>query len=1294
MKSITTLLIAYLIFCIDTFASSDLNFWNINSIFGISMRRITSICEDEDGFIWGSSKMGIIRLTEGSYKTYRLPYKTTDVGSINLAYGSSGLYAYTNNGQLFRYDKIYDKFDLVKNLREYFEDKFFENYKVIVAENDCLWIACTQGLYTLRNDSLSLVTEPGSRVRNMLLLTNDSLIYTTDNNISLIELNSLKKEIIFSNNFSMDINMNIRALFHEKKLNRLWIGTFSGGLYYIDLKKKYCKKATIPGFSNQPILAIEAFTDSTLLVGFDGDGIWEVNKKRDIAENIYREDIDNPMSLLGNGVYDIMRDKNKRVWVATFSGGISFFDNNPSVFYHLAHQVSERNSLINNNVNSVLEDKNGLLWFATDNGISRWDRLNNKWDTFVKKHTVKPQVFLSLCEDNDGNIWAGTYSSGLYILDGKTGNQIFNTENVFSELTGKYIFDIYKDSQDDIWLGGIEGNVLCYLHEKKRFQVYSKYPVNSFTEFSPGKVLATCRYGLLLFDKASGTTDILLEGYIALDCAVINNEIWLATGGDGLLKFNLETREVKKFTTESGILSNYINSIIVSDKTLLLGTENGLCKFSLDDYSVRSYPATYSFSNVSYNTTARLRLKTGEIIWGTNKGAFLFNPEIFTVSKPVGKLFIQDLKISGRSIREIPELLTMPVNNLRSIRLKYSQRNIAIDLISIGISPALTKYSWKIEGIDSDWSDPSDLKTITYANLPSGRHMLEIRMLDNSLSKIIDEHSIFFRVTPPFWKSWWFIVTMTILFFVAIFSFFRIRINHLNQLHAKDKIRSFASMAHDIRTSLTLIKAPIEKLKYENNLSEDGVYYLNIAAKQSEKLASVTTQLLDFQKADIGKEQLFLSMVDIIALIKQRVLMFKAAAAENEIEVDFISNIDTYHTAIDELKIEKAVDNLLSNAIKYSFPNGKIEVFVKCDEKSWMFGVKDNGMGISKNAQNKLFKEYYRGDNKVNSRIVGSGIGLLLAKKYITIHEGEIWVKSEEGKGSLFTFEIPYRKISRSDNLIEKIDFSEDADSITIHGDADKMKHILIVEDNADLLEFIKKSFGQQYVIHSAGDGQEAWNIIKKNAPDLIISDIKMPVMDGFDLCHMVKSTFETSHIPVILLTSLTEKVNQLKGLGLGADDYITKPFDISLLEQRMNSIIKNREIIKDRALRLTGKDNCVDEPILNNELNDQFLKRALEVVQASISNSEFSKEDFAKEMCVSPSLLYKKLKALTGLSPVLFIRNLRMNHAMELLLTGKYTITEISEACGFSSITYFGIVFKKHFGKSATEIFSSNIKE
>ena len=598
-----------------------------------------------------------------------------------------------------------------------------------------------------------------------------------------------------------------------------------------------------------------------------------------------------------------------------------------------------------------------------------------------------------------------------------------------------------------------------------------------------------------------------------------------------------------------------------------------------------------------------------------------------------------------------------------------------------------------MEGLDKEWSLPSNLRMISYANIPSGNFHLKIRLYDSSLSYVLDEREIAMEVVPPFWQTWWFRLLVFMFIIGVVYFTLRNYYTRLQQRHTEEKVRFFTQTAHDLRTSLTLIKAPIEELKREQNLTDLGRHYLHLAMEQIQRLSKVATQLLDFQKVDIGKEQISFSRVDIVKLITRRILMFESFTKSKDIELIFASNQPVYMTAVDESMMEKMVDNLISNAVKYSHPNSQVHITLDCQKKEWMLEVKDNGIGIGKKAQRRLFREFYRSENAINYKIVGSGIGLMLVKNYVVLHNGNVTCESKENGGSTFRIIIPYKEVKEREASVvarnEKPVYVPETDVKPRLQTKDDMHrsdmHILIVEDNDDLRNFMQYPLDKEFKVSTAEDGIEAWDMIRKQMPDLVVSDVMMPNMDGFELCRLIKSTFETSHIPVILLTALSEKIEQLHGLGLGADDYLTKPFDMVVLQQRIKSMIKNREIVREKAMKLLKVNN--ENSISANELNDVFVKKALEVVRAHIANSDFGKDEFASAMNVSSSLLYKKIKALTDQSPVEFIKNIRLNYAMELLQTRKYTITEVSELCGYSSLQYFSMVFKKHFGKQPSDI-------
>jgi signal transduction histidine kinase/DNA-binding response OmpR family regulator/ligand-binding sensor domain-containing protein len=1256
---------------------------------------MNSVCKDDNGFVWASSKTGVLRLSKDNYRIYRLPYESADVIRVRLIYKNSRLFAYTNNGQIFCYNAVSDRFELSLYLKDHIHNNDLILFNMLIDNRGIWWIATSEGLYKYETAKLSAVYKFSSNRYAINWYDRQNLIVANQEGIWLLDINSLEKRQVYVNR---NLNsFNITTLYFDKEEKLIWLGTVSEGLYLFNFKDRTCSNQQKSVLPKQPILTIEKNSDLTFLIGFDGQGIWELDRKNQKVLNIYKESLDVSSSLKGNGVYDLFCDNNRRVWVCTYSGGLSYFDQASTLVKQIVHLSNNPNSLVNNDVNSIIEDHLGKLWFATNNGISCWNVGANKWSSYYNDKEMQAQVFLSLCEDNQGRIWAGTYSSGVYLLDGRTGKELahYYKSEKGDSLLNDFIFSIFKDSSGDIWLGGGSGSVICYLAKENKFRIYANEPIGCFAQLSDNQILLGCSYGLTLLNKQTGERKRLIEGLLVRDVLVLGDDVWVCTSGNGLIRYDYKSGKTEKFTDQNGLPSNFINSILYTNNYLWIGTENGICRFNPKDKNVLTYSSIYLLSRTSFNNSSHYKLKDGQIAWGTNNGAVVFAPNLVDESSTKGRIFFQDIAVAGRSIREIPSFnLKTPIDSLQEINLRYYQNTISLELLSLSETPG-SKFSWKMEGYDQQWSQSSKNNVITYSYIPSGRYVLKIRLYDSSLSNVLAERSIIINSIPPFWRTGWFGMLLILVFSGIILLYFLFYINKLKQEHTEEKVRFFTNMAHDIRTSLTLIKAPVEELSKEINLSESGNHYLNLALEQARQLTSVVTQLMDFQKVDIGKEHILLSMVNIVELVSHRKIMLNSYAQSKNIELVFVSDRESYITAVDESKMEKIIDNLISNAIKYSHNNSQIQIELRCDDKKWMLQVRDNGIGISKKAQRQLFKEFYRADNAINSKVVGSGIGLLLVKKYVGMHRGTISCSSQENVGSSFQVIIPYKSVAKesvaknSPSILSTASssisgYSQSSEPVTEIKTLKEMK-VLIVEDNDELLNFMKMVLHDDFIVYTAADGEKAWQFISKQMPDLVVSDIMMPNMDGFELCKIMKSTYETSHIPIVLLTALSEKTDQLHGLGLGADDYLTKPFDIQLLIQRIKSIIRNREVIREKTLKWISKDSS--ENILTNELNDKFIKKMMAVAKDNISNTEFDKEEFALAMNVSPSLLYKKVKSLTNQSPSEFIKTIRLNHAVELLQLRKYSVTEVSELCGFASLTYFGIAFRKHFGKSPSEI-------
>lgn len=1271
----------------------DRNFYNINDIYGISFRGANSVVEDADGFIWVSSKTGILRLTEHDLRSYGLPFKTPDAITISLVYGSSGLFAFSNNGQFFKYNTILDRFDFYLDVRDYLGDRHLHIRSALVDSENVLYIPTSSGLYSYDQDrGYVLVSGQMQDAGYVEWQDEDHFFFATAEGIHLINKhNYVTKTFPFK---GLSDNSSISRMYYDREKHRLWTGTIAGTLMYLDIKRGDIRVAVNNQLPKQPVLAVEVSSDTTLLLGFDGQGLWEVNRETTEVYKVYREDADNPLSLDGNGVYDIYRASNNRVWVCTYSGGLSFFGQSDAGVMRIRHVVNNPNSLINNVINDIFQDEDGKVWFATNNGLSRWDPHTNVWHNFLKRDKEQALIILSVYGDSQGKIWAGTWSEGIYTLDRKSGRLLehYFTPGDGSLDLGDFIFDITEDSSGDLWIAGVVERVLRYDRAYRHLVEYNEEPVYVLKELNTEEMLLGCTYGLVKLNKQTRQMERLINGYIINDILVEDRKVWCCTSGGGLLSIDLNTREEVLYSVDNGLPSNFLNSILRLGDYFWLGTENGLCRFDPASGQVTTYSSILRLSNASFNPRAAFVLQDGRLIFGTNLGAILFNPDELKPSDEQGEIFLQNIFVAGRTIRDSEVYdLVVPVDKLEKLNVDYNQ-TVTIEIVAKGTIGPETKISWMIEGMDEHWSEPSLNRMLTFTNLPSGTHNLKIRLFNSSLSQIIDERSLLLSVDPPFWSTWWFLTFIFVGASAIIFFSVRYHISLLEKLHSEEKISYFANMAHEIRTALTLISGPVEELRKEGSYTERGKYYLDLASSQIIGLLKLATRLLDFQKFDRKKHQLKFSKFDVVSLIFQRISMFETYAMSNDISLDFQSNIESCEAVADVDLVSQVFDNLISNAIKYSKKGGKVEIRFTAEKRQWVFRVRDYGIGISEKGQKHLFKEFYRSGNAVNSEILGSGIGLLMVRNIVERHLGKVWFESRENKGSVFVVEMPYLfdmapetesmdPVAASDSPVEKIlgNFSAEDSSIEKHSS------ILVVEDNDKLRNFMYAALSSEFTVRTMANGKEAWDYIKQELPDLVISDVLMPEMDGFELCRLIKSGYETSHIPVILLTALSEKSDQMHGIGLGADAYVTKPFDMTLLIRQISTIISNRNLMRERLLDPVS-DEATEGPLLENDLNEQFVRRAMQVVRDNMSNPEFGKDDFASQMNVSGSLLYKKVKSLTGLSPTDLIKSARMKKAMDLLITKRYTITEVSEMCGFSSVAYFSTVFRKHYGKPPSE--------
>lgn len=1256
--------------------AGDKQFYNASDIYDTAISEPNSICKDKNGFIWIASKNGVYRLSDNDCKLYVLPYSTMNVVSVEITHRDNRIAAFTNQGEIFTYDPIADRFQLYMNLPEVFNIDTTYLSQIELDDNGDMWIASSNGLYVHNGSAIVKIDDVKGALGDMVP-HNAGFIAGGPQGIYSIDTESHHTEKICDTDGIFPTRLCIDTL-----MNRIWVGTMSDGLFYIDLATKKLHKAGTANFPRQYVRDIEIVSDSTLWCGIDGRGIWELSRDGNHVTATYQENSDNPASIGGNGIQDMLYDSPERIWVCSFTGGISIADMNPLTAVRYTHLIDNKNSLVNNYVYDVEEDEYGQLWIGTNSGLSCWNPVENRWTNFFDDNKNESFIVQAVCRDPQGDIWAGTYSHGIYVIDpvNKRIKAHHTLPNGILSKTG-FVFDILRDHNGDMWIAGMIGKILKYDTATGSFIQYPSIPVTTMAELNDSTILLGSTNRLLALNTRTHEYSVIMSNNIIRDIDVYGGKIWIGSSGNGLICYDLKTKETEKYDTGHGFPANYVNSITVHGGDLWLGTNIGLCRFDVKKRIVTECRLPASSAGYNFTSDASVRLGNGNTAWGTTKGMLVVSPKSTLPNDHPGHIYLNDILLSGQSIRNIEKLSPdIPLDSIDKLTLDYTHNDITFNILPVGTNNASIMFSHKLEGIDENWTSPSSANTISYGNLNPGDYTLHIRMHNPN---VIKERSIQLSITPPFWATWWFKLLASCMIVAMLAFVVRYYIHRLNRQNAESKLKFFVTAAHDLRTALTLIKAPIEELKYSQNLTTYDRECIRMASENVERLTAVTTKLLDFQKIDIGKTQLNFNPQDIVAFVKTRISMFSSLADQKSIIIEFHHDKDSYVTSVDINKMEQIFDNLISNAIKYSPALSTIEVDFSGNDKSWSLSVTDHGIGICKKDQRKLFSEFYRGSNAINSHIAGSGIGLALVKKLVNIHGGNIRFESQENVGSKFELCIPYNRPASS---AEEVTAETPEHAPSTYDLSTEDMRVLICEDNDDLRQFMANALGKQFSVTALADGEEAWHHIKDSLPDLIVSDILMPKMDGFELCRLVKSTFETSHIPLILLSALNEQSDELQGLGLGADDYMTKPFDIKTLTHRIASTIRNRRNI---GYRIIAQDTAKqqqkeEEPV--NPLNDEFVRKAIDVITKHIDNTEFGKEEFAQEMGVSTSLLFKKVKALTGLSIVDFIKNVRMEHAMKLVNDPSLSISDIAYKCGFSTIGYFSTVFKKHFGKTPTE--------
>ncbi|HTJ47838.1 MAG TPA: two-component regulator propeller domain-containing protein [Cyclobacteriaceae bacterium] len=1123
----------------------------------------------------------------------------------------------------------------------------------------------------------------------------------------------------------------------------LWIHLLNDnrGIYFFDSKLKTTRHIykESPGMHlNANIVAsVTVGNDGLIWVATDHGGINLINKKSGQTMIISHHDED-PRSLAQNSITTLYNDNEGIIWIGTYKHGLNYYHKNIIRFPLYQHYPLDLKGLPFGDVNRFVEDKKGNLWIGTNGGgLIYFDREKNTFKQFKNNpndpSSLSSDVIVSLLIDENDILWIGTFYGGLNSFDGRKFKRFMPVLKDPSSISSRSVWEIFEDSRHRLWIGTLDGGLELMDRKTNTFTHYRSGDINSVRSTYISTIIED-KNGNLWFGTRG--IDILmretgrfvhyenekknpksLSSNTILDIKEASDgKIWIATL-TGLNLFDAKTKTFSLYREADGLPSNSVLTILEDNqKNLWLGTANGLSKMTLNKkdgqnkYVFQNFDEADGLQGKQFNENASLKTRNDELIFGGSNGFNIFRPELLGVNKNPPQIVLTDFQLFTKSVKPGERIdgriiLSKSIVHCDEVVLPANENVFSIEFAALNFfHPEKNDYKYNLEGFSTDWlTADSKSRKITFTNLNPGNYIFHVKAANNDGIWNDKGASLKITVLPPFWKTDTAFVAY-VLFIVGALLLTRKLIQQREQMkfvirqerqealrmHELDmmKIKFFTNVSHEFRTPLTLILTPLEKLLKQVSDQNQQSQFLLIQ-RNAKRLLNLVNQLLDFRKMEVQELKFNPSEGDIIAFLKETVSSFSDLSEKKHIQLHFESSVPILETLFDQDKLEKILFNLLSNAFKFTPDHGAVSVNVTLldgnnEEKCLRIMVRDTGIGITPEKQERIFERFFQNELPKSMVNQGSGIGLSITKEFVRIMNGTITVESELEKGSVFIIELPVKEvfITASTSEVEQAILAEPSkaniDNERVTTPDDKKPILLLVEDNEDFRFYLKDNLRDTYHVIEAKDGLDGWHKIIEYLPDLMVSDIMMPNMNGIELTRKVRSDKRVSHIPIILLTARTAEEQKLEGFEAGTDEYLTKPFNFEILISRIRNLILQRE----KFQKSFSKQLDVKASELNiTSVDEKFIKDAIHCVEEHIESTEFSVEDLSRELAISRAHLYKKIHALTGKSPLEFMRVIRLQQAAQLLERSQLTVAEIAYKVGFNNPKYFARYFKDEFG-------------
>lgn len=1115
----------------------------------------------------------------------------------------------------------------------------------------------------------------------------------------------------FHHNDPQSLSHNHVSCILEDRDGNFWVGTNGGGVNVFDRNEKsFTRHQYIPpdqySLNGNLVTTIHQSRSGILRFGMVSKGVNWIDPQKQKIKHYYPV-AGKPGSLNGSLIKAIYEDKKGEVWVGAYGGGLSHLNPATGNFTNYLQPIGI-SGISKNNVQRIYEDRKERLWIGTDGGgLFLFDRKDKTFSDFNKSpdgSELSGKAVWSIHEDLKGNLWIGTADGGLnqYNWTTRQFRHFPYDPNNPKGINSNDIRVIHEDHLGILWIGTYGGGLNRYNPADETFIHYTT------ASRKPGSI----------------SNDIITDIFESPD----KRQLWIGTFGGGLNRFDRVTESFTVYREKEGLSNDVVKSIEADlEGNLWISTIKGISKFNPGSETFINFTTSEGLQGKSFNLGSSCLAQNGAMYFGGTNGMNMFFPD--KIKKRANENFpclITDLKIFNRSISPGEAIrkrviLKKVIDEETAIKIPHFIDDFAFEFAALDFAASdYVEYAYQLEGVDEQWKyTDAGRRYASYSNLPPGDYVFKVRATNTKEAWNGQMAELKVTVLPAPWKTFWAYSLYALLLLLFIYLFRRyyvarlklkneLKLERLERKKTKElnemKLQFFTNISHEIRTPLTLIISPIQELVTSGDVSKEVRDQLRNINRNANRLLLLVNQLLEFRKQEAGHTELKVAKGDFVKFIAEITLSFKEFAYRRNIDFSFTHQPDIIDIWFDSGKMEKVFFNLLSNAFKFTPDGGKIGIHLIQKQGVAKIIVEDTGKGINKEDLPHIFERFHKFNKDYQGNYLGSGIGLALVKRLVELHHGSISAESEVGKFTRFVIEIPIGvKHFKEEEIISDHKGSEHAGHYKIVSGAEKSlekseslaaadaPQILIMEDNVDVRDYLIKLFLPEYRILEAADGKTGWKLAMKHLPDLIISDIMMPEMDGLAFCKKSKTTLETSHIPIILLTARTSMLYRTEGLETGADDYITKPFDSNLLKLRVKNLLNSRKRLREKF-----SQNIAFEPheITITTPDQNLLQQVIESIEKFMEDSSFDVNALAKELGVSRSVLYRKLPAITNYTPKEFIRVIRLKRAAQILEKADLPISDVCYRTGFKTPKYFSRCFRDFFGVLPSEYAKQKKKE